>query len=109
MRVADASTRYKPLESKSDSNGNYRLELPGITERATVTIDAIKPGYAALVGTGMIVTSKFVEVTPGTVVEASLTLESALYFAGRVVDEQGKPIPAVKIEAIARSAPEDTG
>ena len=45
MRVADASTRYKPLEAKSDANGDYRLELPGITERTTVSINAMKPGY----------------------------------------------------------------
>ena len=94
-------TPFKPLESKSDSNGNYRLEIPGITERTRISIDAMKPGYSRLIGIGMKISSKFVDVMPGNVAEASLTLESALYFAGSVVDEQGKPIPAVKIQAIA--------
>ncbi len=104
LRVADASTRYKLLEAKSDPNGNYRLVIPGITKRTTISIDAMKPGYCRLVGTGMISTAKFVDVVPGTATESPLTLKSALYFAGIVVDEQGKPISGVKVEAIAKAA-----
>jgi hypothetical protein len=40
-----------------------------------------------------------VDVEPGAVADASLILRPALYFAGVVVDEQGKPIRAVQIAA----------
>ena len=62
----------------------------------------MKPGYRRLVGTLMAGgDAKSVEVAPGTAAEASLILRPALYFTGIVVDEQGKPIPAVKISANA--------
>ena len=48
-----ASTHHKQLEAKSDAKGDYRLEIPGITERTTISIDAMKPGYRRLVGTLM--------------------------------------------------------
>ncbi len=38
-------------EPRSDARGDYRLEIPGIAERTTVSIDAMKPGYRRLVGT----------------------------------------------------------
>ena len=98
MRFVDSSTPHKQLEAKSDAKGDYRLELPGITKPTTISIDAMKPGYRRLVGTLMSGgDAKSVEVAPGTTAEASLILKPALYFAGIVVDEQGKPIPAVKI------------
>jgi len=50
--------------------------------------------------------AKSVEVASGTAAEASLRLgEPALYFAGIVVDEKGKPIPGVQIGAEAASEP----
>jgi hypothetical protein len=48
--------------------------------------------------------AKHLEIEPGAAVEASLILKPALYFAGIVVDEQGKPIPAVDIAADAKAA-----
>lgn len=107
MRFVDCSTGHKFLETKSDAKGDYRLELPGITMPTTVSIDAMKPGYCRLAGTiaggG---DAKSVEVAPGTAAEASLRLgEPALYFAGIVVDEKGKPIPRVQVGAEAASEP----
>ena len=100
MRFVDASTDHKQLEARSDAKGDYRLELPGITERTTISIDAMKPGYRRLVGTLMQGgDARSVEVAPGQTAEASLILRPALYFKGTFVDEQGKPIPAVKIAA----------
>ncbi len=100
MRFVDASTDHEQREAKSDAQGDYRLELPGIKGRTTVSIDAMKPGYRKLVGTLMSGgDAKSVEVAPGTTAEASLRLKPALYFAGIVVDEQGKPIPGVRIAA----------
>ena len=65
-------------------------------------IDAFKPGYRSLRGPLMSAgdTKRF-EVVPGTHEKADLVLKPALYFAGVVVDEQGKPIPGVSIRAYA--------
>ena len=105
MRFVDSSTPHKQLEAKSNTKGDYRLELPDITKSTTISIDAMKPGYRRLVGTLMSGgDAKSVEVAPGTTAEASLILKPALYFAGVVVDEEGKPIPAVTIGANASFA-----
>jgi hypothetical protein len=47
--------------------------------------------------------TKRFEVAPGTHAEAALVLTRALYFAGVVVDELGKPILGVTIAANAHS------
>jgi hypothetical protein len=100
MRFVDSSTQHKQLEAKSDANGDYRLEIPGIKERTTISIDAMKPGYRRLVGTLMQGgDARSVEVAPGQTAEASLILRPALYFKGTFVDEQGKPISGVEVSA----------
>jgi Carboxypeptidase regulatory-like domain len=112
MRFVDASTQNKRrlMEAKSDAKGDYRLELPEITEHTTISIDAMKPGYRRLVGTLMSGgDAKRVEVAPGTAAEASLVLKPALYFTGIVVDEQGRPISAVKIAANVQFARASAG
>ena len=43
--------------------------------------------------------AKSVEVVTGATADASLILKPALYFTGKVVDEQGGPISAVKFRA----------
>jgi beta-lactamase regulating signal transducer with metallopeptidase domain len=102
MRLVDASSPHKRQEARTDASGDYRLEFPGITERTTISIDAMKPGYRRLVGTFMSGgDEKSVEVAPGEAAEASLTLKPAAYFAGIVVNELGRPIPGAKI--VARS------
>jgi beta-lactamase regulating signal transducer with metallopeptidase domain len=102
MRFVDSTTPHKQLEAKSNTKGDYRLEISGITKPTTISIDAMKPGYRRLVGTLMSGgDAKSVEVAPGATAEASLILKPALYVAGVVVDEEGKPIPAVKIGANA--------
>ncbi len=92
----------KQLVARSDARGDYRLEVLGITKRAIIVIDAFKPGYRSLRGPLMSAgdTKRF-EVVPGTHEKADLVLKPALYFAGVVVDEQGKPIPGVSIRAYA--------
>jgi beta-lactamase regulating signal transducer with metallopeptidase domain len=100
--VVPAIPDYKLLEAQSDARGDYRLEIPGIAGRTKISIDAMKPGYRRLVGTLMAGGDvKDVEVAPGAPAEVSLILKPALYFKGIVVDEQGKPIPAVEISANA--------
>ena len=105
MRFVDSTTPHKQLEAKSNTKGDYRLEIPDITKSTTISIDAMKPGYRRLVGTLMSGgDAKSVEVAPGTTAEASLILKPALYIAGVVVDDEGKPIPAVTIGANASFA-----
>ena len=100
MRFVDSTTPHRQLEAKTNTKGDYRLELPGIAKPTTISIDAMKPGYRRLVGTLMSGGDpKSVEVAPGTTPEASLILKPALYFAGVVVDQDGKPIPGVTIAA----------
>ena len=105
MRFVDVSTPHKRLETRTDARGEYRLEIPEITERMTVSLDAMKPGYRRLVGTlfdgG---DQQSVEVGPGAEAEATLILKPALYTAGLVVDERGSPIPSVKTTARSVSA-----
>ena len=105
MRFVDATTLPAPLETEADADGRYRLELPGIKERTTASIDALKPGYRRLVG--MIMTlgdAKSVEVERGRTTEAALALEPARYYGGVVFDEQGQPIPGVEVAANIRTA-----
>ncbi len=105
MRFVDPTTPHKQIETKTDARGDYRLEIPGIKDSTTISIDALKPGYRRLVGTlmgGGDATS--VQVDPGKVAEADLRFRPALYFAGTVVDEQGKPISGVHISANANSS-----
>ncbi len=100
MRYINSTTQPKPLEARSDANGDYRLELPGIAGRTTISIDAMKPGYGRLVGTIMGGgDARRVEVEPGRAAQASLVLNPARYFRGVVVDEQGQPIPGVDVVA----------
>jgi protocatechuate 3,4-dioxygenase beta subunit len=104
MRFVDPTTSDKQLETKTDAHGDYRLEIPGTTEPTTISIDAMKPGYRRLVGTLMSGgNAQIVKVAPGKAVEADLKLRPALYIAGTVVDELGKPIPGVHISANASS------
>ncbi len=100
MRFVDPSTHHDQREARTDARGDYRLEFPGIAKPTTISIDAMKPGYRRLVGTLMAGGDpRSVEVAPGAAAEASLKLKPALYSAGIVVDEQGKPIPGVEIAA----------
>ena len=48
--------------------------------------------------------AKSVEVAPGADGGSLSDLKPALYFAGIVVNEQGKPIPGVKIAANRRTS-----
>ena len=90
---------HKLLEARSDAGGDYRLEIPGIAARTLVSIDAMKPGYLRSVGFVAGGEPKEVEIAPGAEATTSLSLRPALHFSGIVVDQQGKPIPGVKIDA----------
>jgi len=102
MRHVDSRT-HCVLETKSVAKGYYRLKIPGVTKPTTVSIDAMKPGYRRLVGTFMSGGDETsADVAPGRTTSANLALkETSLYFAGAVVDEKGKPIEGVFIQANA--------
>jgi hypothetical protein len=105
MRFAIHDNDQKHFEAISSDNGEYRLEIPGITKPTTISIDAMKPGHRRLSGTLMEGgDAPRPEVAPGAVTETNLNLRPALYFKGIVVDETGKPIPSVEIGANANSS-----
>ena len=104
MRLVNPTTTHKQYETKSVKNGEYRIEIPGITEPTKISIDAMKPGYRKLSGTLMRGgDSKDLEILPGAVTEASWIIKPAIYFAGVVVDEKGDPISGVEISANANT------
>src|SRR5262249_9566054 len=51
--VNQADNQVVLLETVSDPNGNYRLEIAGIAKPTKVSVDALKPGYRRLSGTLM--------------------------------------------------------
>ncbi len=102
MRFLDERPKLKKLEAIADGEGNYRLEITGITKPTKISIDAMKPGYRKLAGTLMSGgDQKDIEVAPGAKAEASLTLMPSLYVKGIVVDKQGKPVVGVEVGANA--------
>jgi hypothetical protein len=105
MRFVNFRTHDKLVDAKTDAKGDYHMKLPEIMKPTTVSLDAMKPGYRRLVGTLMQGgDAKSVKVGPGIAAEASLILKPALYFAGIVVNDQGKPISGVEIAAQANSS-----
>jgi Carboxypeptidase regulatory-like domain len=103
-RTADSVALSKQRIARSNAKGDFRLEVLGLTKRAIILIDAVKPGYRSLAGTPMAGGDAIrMAVVPGSSAEAALVLKRALYFAGVVVDELGKPIPGVTIAANAHS------
>jgi beta-lactamase regulating signal transducer with metallopeptidase domain len=98
MRQIEPGAAIKLLETRADANGEYLLQLPGIDKRTKISVDAKMPGFRTVWGTLMAGGDfKEVEVDPGATVEAVLPLEPARYFAGVVVDEQGKPIASAEV------------
>ncbi|QEH39025.1 hypothetical protein OJF2_76370 [Aquisphaera giovannonii] len=100
-RPAEDAGKSRLLEARSDAKGEYRLELPGLSGRTSVSIDAMKPGYRRLSGTLMAGgDDRHLDVTPGETTEAApLRLVPALHFRGVVVDERGRPMPSLNVFA----------
>ena len=100
MRNIDPRTPQLIMEARADENGDYRVELPGIAKRTSVSLDAMTPGFRKLWGTLMAGGDfRKVDVEPGATVEAKMALQPARYFSGIVIDEKGGPIPGVEIFA----------
>jgi hypothetical protein len=98
MRFVGPGTKHKVIVAKTDAGGEYWFEIPGITRATKISLDAMKPGYGRWVGTLMSGgRTRDVEVAPGANVRADLTVTPALYVAGTVVDDRGKPLSGVQI------------
>src|SRR5262249_36954977 len=81
MRFVNSGTGQAQFETISDDNGNYRLEIPGITKPTRVSVDAMKPGYRRLCGTLLQGgDAPRPEVSAGAVADANLKLLPTLYF-----------------------------
>ncbi len=105
MRSIDPSSNHTVLETRSDANGDYRVEIPGLAAKTKVSIDAMMPGFQRLSGTlragGDARWVDVVSGAPPTV--ADLALKPARYFGGVVVDEQGQPVSGVQVVATVNS------
>ncbi len=102
IRPTAGPREIQRLEARTDAKGQYRLEFPGLIRQTRIVIDAVKPGYRSLAGPPRSMSeAKRLEIGPGTTTNVPLILKPGLYFAGIVVDEQGRPIPGVKIHAYA--------
>ena len=101
MRFVDETSGQKLFETTCDAKGQYSLDLTGIEKPTKVSIDAMFSGFERLCGTlAAGGDAREVEVAPGKVSDANLKLRGpSLYFAGEVVDEQGKRIAGVQISA----------
>ena len=102
MRYVDSNSDHKRLETLSNANGEYRLELSRIAKPTTVSLDVMKPGYSRSVGTLMGSGDvREVKIVPNSIAEASFTLKPSLYLKGVVVDENGKSIVAARVSSTA--------
>ena len=105
MRFVDSKSDCQLFESNTNELGQFRFKIPGLKEKTPISIDASKPGYRKLVGTLMQGgDAPKMEAMPGATREVKLTLHPSLYFSGRIVDEQGSPLPDVKVSANADNA-----
>ena len=98
MIFLDENKPHLVLETRSDAEGNYRLEIPGIVEKTKVSIDAMMPGFRRLAGT-LMARDEDIELTPGRESVADFALRAARYYAGTLVDKLGRPIPGAQVNA----------
>lgn len=100
MRFVQLGGKNKTFETTAGDDGRYALDVPVRNGATTASIDAMAPGYRRLSGTlrsgG---DARQLTISPGSVVESSFVLEPALYVKGIVLDERGKPIAGVEIDA----------
>ncbi len=101
MRFANSEANHL-LGSTTDKDGNYRVEIPDVSEAIMISVDAMKQGFRRRSGMLMRWDGETkVQVEPEKTTEADMTLKPSGYFAGLVVDETGKPIAGVSIGANA--------
>jgi hypothetical protein len=101
-------THHNDVVTQSEVNGDYRVALPEIKTPTPVRVDGTKPGYGRLVVLQTVSGARSLQVAPGTVSEGDLTLSSALYLAGAIVDERVQAIFDVKISADTTTGSKET-
>lgn len=102
MHLIDRDPEHRVLETRTDADGGFRLEVGDVDDTMSASVDAMKPGYERLSGALFYGGDRReFELTAGKETKASFVLKPALYFRGVVVDEQGKPIPGVEIGGCA--------
>jgi hypothetical protein len=103
--VTDPGANTRPLVTKSTANGDYRLEIPRLTGFNLLSIIATRPGHRRLIRVSSGLAGDPLVLTAGAQLKVNLFLHAGLYFAGIVVDEQGKPISGVRVaaDAVTRS------
>ncbi len=97
--------QHRLLQAKTDANGEYELEIPGIVEPTKVSIDVASPGFRRSSGTlrsGGDYLSATVKANETVTVDASL--QASRYYAGTVVDQDGVPLAGIEITATARTS-----
>lgn len=104
MRFFELDADHRQFQTKTDADGNYRIEISGITKPTQVSIDASMPHYKRLSG---IISygppTTYATVSPGAVFNAAIKLKPALYFSGVVLDEDDHPIEGVAISGNANN------
>ncbi len=103
LRFALEPSKHREVWGETDADGNYSIEINGIKSESSASIDILHPGHRRLVGTlrGGGDKNK-VALSPGERIEFDAKLPESLYFAGRVLDEAGKPIEGVLVHSHLR-------
>ncbi len=107
VRVAAPATDMRSVrranpnihEVRTDGDGRFTIQVP---PAATISLDAILPGYGSASGTLMSGSRLNPSRRPFSASEPqefALKLTPALYVAGVVVDEEGRPFPGAEVEA----------
>jgi PDZ domain len=86
------------LQANSDVNGAFRMRISGVARSKAVYIIAMKPVASGRLQ-GLMATSRWCQIAPGSVSNVDLTVNSPLYLAGTVVDDRGQPISKACITA----------
>ncbi|MBM4084118.1 MAG: carboxypeptidase regulatory-like domain-containing protein [Planctomycetes bacterium] len=90
------------VETVTDDMGEFKIRA-AVDKPATAHYDVMIAGYETRAGTlrsGHFGNS--IALSPGKPAKLLITLRRGLYVAGKVSDEQGNPVPAVKVAALMR-------
>jgi len=103
LRFPVEASEHREVWGETDSNGNYSIETNRMESKTSASIDILHRGHRRLVGTFMRGGEKNeVTLSPGERIEFDVKLPESQYFAGRVVDEAGKPIEGVLVHSHLR-------
>lgn len=105
-KLRHARDRHGVFETVTDANGQYEIDVR-ISDKTEVSLDALCPAYRSSAGPLMLRgDNKKVVLSPRSSViwEVDFALEPALYVAGVVVDERGRPLAGVEVRAGLRGS-----